>query len=153
MIDMAERCEDDVKEVVRRHIAGLKDDSCGTPFSVEEVSNGARLGTAAAPEDRFVVAATYAGRRLRWHVVYEAHDPTQPPDLLFPDSGDDGGGDLAASVELGRLTTLSPAVWRASDPAALRRVCTELVALVRARHRDAALALYPASMAAAKRDF
>jgi hypothetical protein len=135
-------------ETMKRHIAGLAEGGCTVAFRATDIESGAPLGaatgTGAAAADRFVLVVPVAGRQVRWHIVYDAREPGRAPDVIFADSDDPETNDPCAHfADLARLATLGPAGWNAADPRALQRAALEILALLRARHRDTAIALMP----------
>jgi hypothetical protein len=58
-------------------------------------------GDTAPPEhvcDRFVLAVPYAGRELRWSVLFNASAPELPPDIILGEQDDWGNSAAAAAV-------------------------------------------------------
>ncbi|XP_015754385.1 PREDICTED: BRCA1-A complex subunit BRE-like [Acropora digitifera] len=69
--------------------------------------------------DRFKVFIPYAGRNLKWEVIFDQAQPDFPPDFIF------GPQDVEFIPNIGEIKSLEN--WNANDPLSLLKLIKELV--------------------------
>ncbi|XP_068684002.1 BRISC and BRCA1-A complex member 2-like [Montipora capricornis] len=69
--------------------------------------------------DRFKVLIPYAGRKLKWEVIFSQTQPDFPPDFIF------GSQDLEFVPDIRELKSLEN--WDANDPQSLLKLIKELI--------------------------
>ncbi|XP_077993677.1 BRISC and BRCA1-A complex member 2-like [Glandiceps talaboti] len=94
---------------------------CGGAVRISDFRSGSYITLERAVRccDRFKVTIPFAGNSVKWHVIFNCHCPSEPPDFIF----DQEDKDFCPKLE----ETKSLVNWNADDTKALLCVVRELV--------------------------